>query len=176
MKKRDTPTRVLAIDPTSRGFGFIILEGPRLVVDWGVKSGRADSIEREQQLLRRVGDLMHQYRPHVVISEKMGAPGSRRCGRVRLFIAAMENMAVWQQMAVRRIPLSQVRRVFIAFGARNKHEIACVIAMQLPEIAARLPRRRKPWMTEDYRMAIFDAAALALTYFYARGRRRDWLT
>jgi Holliday junction resolvasome RuvABC endonuclease subunit len=170
MKKRDTPTRVLAIDPTSRGFGFIILEGPRLVVDWGVKSGRAASIEREQQLLSRVGDLIHQYRPHVLILEKTSTPESRRCGRVRLFIGAIENMALWQEMDVRRIPLSQVRRVFLAFGARSKHEIACVIAMHLPEIAVRLPRRRKPWMGEDYRMAVFDAAAFALTYFY--GRRR----
>jgi hypothetical protein len=108
-----------------------------------------------------------------MILEKTGAPGSRRGGRARLFIAAAENMAVWQQMAVRRIPQSQVRKVFKAFGAQTKHEIACVIAMHLPEIAIRLPRRRKPWMSEDYRMAIFDAAALALTYFYSRGRWRD---
>jgi len=30
---------------------------------------------------------------------------------------------------------------------------------------ARLPRLRKPWMSEDYRMSIFDAVALALTIF-----------
>ena len=173
MTNKVAPMRVLAIDPTPRGFGFIILEGPRLVVDWGVKSGRATSIEREQQLLGKIGDLVCQYRPQTIVLERTDAFGSRRSGRVRLFVRAIENMAVWQEIVVRKIPLFQVRKVFVAFGARNKHEIACVVAMHLPEIAVRLPRRRKPWMAEDYRMAIFDAAALALAYFYARGRQRD---
>jgi hypothetical protein len=31
---------------------------------------------------------------------------------------------------------------------------------------ARLPRFRKAWMSEDYRMSIFDAAAFATTYFH----------
>jgi hypothetical protein len=41
----------------------------------------------------------------------------------------------------------------------------------LPELTARLPRVRKPWMSEDERMSIFDAAAMALTYFETRRRR-----
>lgn len=169
MKERDSPARVLAIDPTSRGFGFVILEGPRLVVDWGVKTGRATSIEREQQLLARIDDLIRHYRPQIIVLEKVGDSGSRRGGRVRLLIGAIGNMAAWQGIAVRRISISRVRRVFSTFGAQSKHDIACVVVMHLPEIAVRVPRRRKPWMGEDYRMAVFDAAALALTYFYGRG-------
>jgi hypothetical protein len=34
--------RVLAIDPSTRGFGFAILEGPNQLIDWGVKETRAD--------------------------------------------------------------------------------------------------------------------------------------
>jgi len=30
---------------------------------------------------------------------------------------------------------------------------------------ARLPRFRKPWMSEDYRMSIFDAVGFGLTFF-----------
>jgi len=29
-------------------------------------------------------------------------------------------------------------------------------------LASRLPPKRRPWMSEDYRMDIFDAVALAL--------------
>jgi hypothetical protein len=39
------------------------------------------------------------------------------------------------------------------------------IAKRFPELAPRLPRFRKPWMSEDYRMSIFDAVAMALTLF-----------
>lgn len=174
MRKKVSPARVLAIDPTPRGFGFIVLEGPRTVVDWGVRSGRAVSIQREQQLLSRIGDLLRQYRPRIVILENGDAPGSRRCGRVKLLIESAANLAVWEGVAVRRVAVSNVRKAFSSFGARTKHEIARVVAMQLPEIAAWLPKPRSLWTGEDYRMAVFDAAALALTYFYARRRWRDW--
>lgn len=47
-------------------------------------------------------------------------------------------------------------------GTANKHDIAVAIADRFPELAPRLPRVRKPWMSEDYRMSIFDAVGLAL--------------
>jgi Holliday junction resolvasome RuvABC endonuclease subunit len=162
--------RVLAIDPTSRGFGFIVVEGPSQVVDWGVRSGRAASIEREQQLLQRFNDLLSQYRPKTVILEDMRAPESRRRTRVRLLLGAMENFARWHDIRVRRIPQSKVKKVFATFHAMSKHDIACIISQQLPELSPWLPQPRKPWRGEDYRMASFNAAALALTYFYARLR------
>ena len=34
--------RILAIAPSSRGFGFAVLEGQEKLVDWGVKSIKGD--------------------------------------------------------------------------------------------------------------------------------------
>lgn len=170
MTKRAGSVRVLAIDPTPRGFGFVVLEGPRIVVDWGVKSGRAASIEREQQLLSRFGDLVNQYHPQALILEDVSAPESRRRGRVRLLVATMQNVAIWNNIVVRKISQSQVKRVFKRYNAQSKYEIACTVSQFLPEIAPWLPRRRKPWTGEDYRMAVFNAAALALSFFNARSR------
>lgn len=170
MRRSTRPVRVLAVDPAPRGFGFVILEGPRAVIDWGVRSGRAASIEREQQLLLRFSDLVGRYRPTMVVFENMSAPESRRQGRARLLVATMTNFATWQKIAVREISQSQVKQVFKTFGARSKYEVACAISRQVPEIASWLPKKRKPWNAEDYRMAAFNAAALALTYFYGRSR------
>jgi hypothetical protein len=47
----------------------------------------------------------------------------------------------------------------------NKAKTARIVAAKFPELRSRLPPERKPWMSEDYRMAIFDAAAFALTLF-----------
>lgn len=165
MRKRRSPARVLAIDPTPRGFGFIVFEGQQNVVDWGVRSGRKVSIERGQQLLMKVADLLHRYRPHVLVLEDTGAQGCRRSGRARLVIESAANLGLYQGTAVRRIDASKVRKTFRASGARTKYEVACYIAMKLPEIALWLPKARKFWNGEDYRMAVFDAAALALAYF-----------
>jgi len=83
-------------------------------------------------------------------------------------LATIQNLAAWQNIKAQSMSPAKVKRVFLAFGARTKQEIARVVADQLPELAPRLPRVRKPWMSEDYRMAIFDAAAFALTYYYSR--------
>jgi hypothetical protein len=47
----------------------------------------------------------------------------------------------------------------------NKYEIACAVAERLPELAPRLAPKRRIWQSEDYRMSIFDAAALGVAYF-----------
>jgi hypothetical protein len=53
-------------------------------------------------------------------------------------------------------------QVFAYFGVKTKHELALTIAAALPPLQLRLPPRRKPWMSEDARQSLFDAAALAL--------------
>ncbi len=47
----------------------------------------------------------------------------------------------------------------------KKYTIAVALTKQLPELAPRLPQVRKIWKSEDYRMSIFDAAALGVAYF-----------
>ena len=47
----------------------------------------------------------------------------------------------------------------------NKYEISCAVADRLPELAAKLPPKRKIWKNEHYRMSIFDAAAVGIAYF-----------
>ncbi len=166
------PRRVLAIDPTSRGFGFAVLEGPTTLIDWGVRSIRSTSVEKEIETVSKIADMIQHYRPHRLILEQYDCAESRRCGRVRLLLATIHNLTMWEGIKSRRISAGNVKRVFLAFGARTKQEIAEVVAQQLPELAPHLPKPRKPWMPEHYQMAIFDAAALALTYFYLLGSRR----
>jgi len=60
-----------------------------------------------------------------------------------------------------------VSRAFVGFE-RNKYEVASALALQFPDLASRLPPRRKCWQSEDYRMGIFDAAALGVAYFARR--------
>jgi hypothetical protein len=60
----------------------------------------------------------------------------------------------------------KVHRTFAPDSRGTKHGIAGILAERFPEeLGFRLPPKRRPWMSEDYRMAIFDAVALGLTYF-----------
>ena len=52
----------------------------------------------------------------------------------------------------------------------TKHGIAQTIAKHIPALSLYLPPARKPWMSEDARMGLFDAAALALMFFQSDSR------
>jgi hypothetical protein len=173
MTKAANRNRVLAVYPTYRGFGFAILEGPTTLMDWGVRSVRSTSIEKEIGILSKITDLIRHYRPRSLILEKPAWKGSRRCGRIRLLLASIQNHATWEGVKARGVSPEKLEKVFLTFGAVTKHQIARAVAQQLPELAIYLPRQRKAWMSEDYRMAIFDAAALALTYFFYSRPMRD---
>jgi len=56
---------------------------------------------------------------------------------------------------------TKVKQMFRACGITNKHQRARFIASRFPELARSLPPERKPWTSEDRRMAIFDATGLA---------------
>jgi hypothetical protein len=157
------PKRVLAIDPTSRGFGYIVLESATTPVDWGGKTVRP---KEKEKTLAKISKLIRHYQPEIIVLED--CKGSRRCARVQSLLDAVCRLAVTEGLKSSCIPVLRVKEVFRTFRANNKHEIASAVAQQLPELAPWLPPLRKPWMSEDHRMAIFDAAALALTYFHSR--------
>jgi hypothetical protein len=76
---------------------------------------------------------------------------------------------------VRKIARTAARRYFLRLNVRNKNQMAQFIAATFRELARRVPPERKPWMSEDSRMAIFDVAGLALAFFRTADRRRRGL-
>lgn len=153
--------RVLAIDPTSSGFGFAVLEGPESLIDWGGRTAATS-----ESALRKVTDMVRQYRVDVLVVEDCTDPRSRRGRRVRHLIEAMDLAANEIGIACARVRITAVHRLFGGDVRTNKDEIARVIAEHFGELAPRLPPKRKVWMTEPSRMGIFDAVAFGLTYYY----------
>lgn len=152
--------RVLAIAPSTRGFGFAVLEGAGRLIDWGTKSARRD---KNRECLRKVGELIDCYQPAALVVEDCAAQDSRRCDRVRRLIDAILNLAVERKIRTRRFSRRQVQRTFSKNRAASKHEIATVIAGRFPELAPHVPRYRKAWMSEDERQNVFDAVGLVIT-------------
>lgn len=162
--KRSSPRnlRVLSISPSTKGISFAVLEGAERIIDWGIKIVKSD---RNPQSLKRVVGLIEQYRPDVVVAENYKSKDSRRGLRAQELLQSILALASKKRIKSRRFSRAQIRKVFARSDATTKYEIAVEIAKRFPEFAPRLPRRRKSWMSEDERMGIFDAVALALTFF-----------
>jgi Holliday junction resolvasome RuvABC endonuclease subunit len=159
---KENQKTVLAVDPSTRGFGFAILEGPKSLLEWGVKEVRG---KKNAGALKHVAELIECYKPDVIVMEDCADTHCRRGARVRRLIQDISKLATGKRIKVRRISPRIVRAVLSGSPSAKKQQIAATIAQQFPELASRLPQLRKPWMSEDPRMGIFDAVALALTFF-----------
>lgn len=163
IEQKHKELRVLAVNPVSRGFGFVVLEGANRLIDWGTRSARKN---KKQECLRKFSKLSDGYQPDVLVLENCAARGARRCARVCQLIDAMAAFATERKIRVRRFSRKQVQAAFD--GAQSKHAIATIIAERFPELAPILPPPRRFFESEAHAMAFFDAAALAVTLYRVR--------
>jgi hypothetical protein len=152
--------RILAIAPSWRGFGFAVFEGENTLVDWGVKSVEG---EKNKECIKKLGKMMAHYRPDILALEDFDAKGSRRSARIRALGSEIIELVRKDGGSVAQISRDQVMETFFEDGDGTRYAIAGILARRFPEeLGSRLPPKRRPWKSEDYRMSIFDAVALAL--------------
>ena len=149
--------RVLAVDPSPRGFGFAVLEGPARLIDWGVAELYSKD---DKELLVRIEAMVDRYRPTVIVLED--TVNTKRRGRGIRRIRAIAHYVRSRRIRVVAVSRSHVQAAFKAAGT-TKHNIAVAIVEMFPELEARLPKTRTLWTSEDERMNIFDAVAFGLT-------------
>jgi hypothetical protein len=154
MQRKRTNT-ILAIDPTSRGFAFAVLEAPAFLVDWGERIVPA----KTGGLLRKVDELLPRYEPTLLVIEDLAGLGARRRKRASKEIHSIELLAQKRGLSAERISRLGVIDTFAP--GKSKYEVALRLAEIFPALAERLPRKRKAWTTEDARMNIFDALGFA---------------
>ena len=165
MKAHRRYDMVLAIYPSARGYAFVIFEGPLSPIDWSVSEARGRY--KNQRCLVGIAAVLERYQPDVLVLQDMSSTGTRRAHRLRELNAGIEELAEERGIPVFAYSRAQVRQAFESFGVGNKHSIAEAIAKHIPAFDRYLPPLRKPWMSEDARMGLFDAVALALTFFHS---------
>ena len=161
--KTDLTVRVLAIDPFSRGVGFAVFEGSNNLIDWGLKStATADN----RKSARVIDDLVDRFDPDVLVLEAWEAEGSRRCARVQKLL---DRIAYGERsrIPVQLITARELRAIGTLPDSGTKYGRAMLLAERFPELRAYLPPFRKPWMSEDDRMSVFDAVGFGVAYLGA---------
>lgn len=149
-----THTRVLALDPTARGFAFAVLEGEEFLVDSEHARVKLECAKE------RFDTVVLRYLPDVLVLEN--PKGSRRGKAARKLIRRLASRARRQDIAVAFVSRKEVKEYF---GGRkqNKYSIAKEIGKRFPELHARVPRKRQLWDGEVERMSVFDAISFAVT-------------
>lgn len=153
--------RILAIAPSTSGFGFALFEGQGTLANWGTKEVRGD---KNKGTVTRVEELIARYAPQVVVLEDASAKGSRRAPRIRKLTQKIEKLARKHRIKVALFSRKQVMQAFLPDGQGTKHQIAEVVAERFQdELGSQLPPKRRACDDkENRRMDIFNAVALAL--------------
>lgn len=158
--------RIIAFDIHPSHFGYVVFEGPKELLDWGVRSFRGGVNAVRGPAAEKFGVLLDDFAPSAVVVEKRAAYTKK----LSKLVTIAQREAEKHRIPVRRVTRRMVKRSFVGHD-RNKDEIAAVLGQRFPELASRVPPRRKIWMSEDYRMSIFDAVALGVAYFDRAARR-----
>jgi hypothetical protein len=159
---------VLAIYPSTRGIGFVVTRGPLSPTDWGTR--RADKKHKNAKSLEDVSQLIDIHQPDAIVMEDPTAPSSKRTDRIVRLCQAIASLADSRAIDVHVYPRLRVTEYFRQFGGKTRYDIAIVVAKQVAALERFLPARRQPWDVESPKMSIFNAAALAMTYFAEVGK------
>jgi hypothetical protein len=146
--------RLLAIDLTGKGFGFVLLDAQLGLLDWGFCCVRSKD---DDAFMERVKDRIDRGQPTVLVFENFAPVKARRNALKRLGL-------VMQLVTDHRLGICQVSRKVVqrVLGLRTKDEIAQALAARFPELQSRVPPERERWMQEADRMHIFDALSFGL--------------
>ena len=100
------------------------------------------------------------------------AKSSRRASRIKTLNRKIKRVAEKQDIKVKLISGKELRSLLLGDAKGTKQELAETLAMQFPDdLASRLPPKRKTGNSEDGRMDIFDAAALAVVFRLKKAMR-----
>lgn len=154
--------RILALDVRPHSFGYAVMEGPAQMLAWGAKRFPGGVNARRVPARRRLAALLEEFLPAAVVLKQTAGKSPR--GRMQRTVL---RQAAIQKVPMRSVTLLEMEKAF-AGHTQNKYELGLELAARCPDLAWRLPPKRKLWQSEDYRTSLFDAAAVGLTYFASR--------
>lgn len=161
MRLPTSPKRVLALDVHPRSFGYVVFEGSDRLLDWGVRSYRSPKENPLPRVQKNLQVLFRDFAPGVLVVKE---PRARIGSKLNRIMGSIRKQAARNHVSLRLLSKKAARRAFSDLESLTKHGVATALAKRYPELAWKLPPKRKPWQSEDYRMSIFDAAALGVAY------------
>jgi len=157
--------RILAIAPSTSGFGFVVMEGDKTIIECATRVARVKDGDKNAQSIAKVEKLLNFYQPGVLVLPDVEAKGSRRALRIKSLNHQIRVLAKKHKVQAALISGEKMRKLLLADSKATRHEMAKKLARDFPnELSSRLPPKRKLWKSEDTRMDIFYAVALAVVF------------
>lgn len=156
---------VMSIFPNWHGFAYVVFEGGALL-DWGMSDVRRPG--KNRVCLERISRLLDRYEPDVLVLRDTSNLIIPRDRRLRALIEAIQELAAAKPLKTVHVSRGQIQDAFDRLETPTRAAIIQTIAERIPSFEWFVPPIRKIWESEDRRMGLFDAAALALTFLQSQ--------
>jgi hypothetical protein len=167
MTNMGSQKRVLALDLRPRSFGFVVFEGPSNLLDWGVRSFPPEGNVVKFPATSKLLALIDEFKPAAIVSKEWATGKHEKKAAI---IATIQKQAKGRRIPIICMSPVAIKKATTGFED-NKFGVASALAQQFDVLVWKLPPKRKCWQSEDYRMSIFDAAAIGVAYFARYGKR-----
>ena len=148
--------RLLALEIRPQKAGFAIFEGSTLL-DWGVTRYGKDIPPS-----RRIGSLVDLHGLSVIVTR--WRPRLKHSQIGASVVESIKRGAQRRLIRFRSLDALEIRAFFKQRGCESKHSTAVLLAEWFPELAFRVPEKRKLWQSEPHNALLFDAVAIAVTF------------
>lgn len=146
-----TELRVVGLDPTSRGWVFAVVEQTLGLIDHGLLRARTSDAWQEHARL-----IVQRFEADALAIADPDR--SRFRGDALAVLRLVRDLHASGELCVVSVDVYAHRR---SIGVPTKWHAAEHLASKYPELLSRMPRKRKPWMSEDWSMNLFDALLVA---------------
>ncbi|HEY6763222.1 MAG TPA: hypothetical protein VI386_00495 [Candidatus Sulfotelmatobacter sp.] len=152
------PARVLAVEIRAARMGYAIFENHKRLLDFGAAWFDSPGTAR-----LRIARLLRLSHPSLLVVRSGSSPRSQKALR-KSVARTVYSEARKLSIPVARVSNIALKRYFETFSCRDKYAVATLLATRFPEIAWRIPERRKFFDPEPRVMIYFDAMALGVVY------------
>jgi hypothetical protein len=166
---RNTGERIMTIDLRRSRFGYAVLDGPNVLLEWGSGEMRTHDEERRNFKNTRLRSVLRVSSPAKVVVRRSQYRGNLDSPLKDRLLRKLKLDASGYSIPVVMISQDEIRRAFHVPNRASKYGIASVVARKFPELRAKLPATRKAWEPELHSMIIFDAIATGLAYLRPDG-------
>lgn len=156
--------RILALEVRPQRIGFVVLQGASRLLDWGVRAHTKETCASRSTLSARIAVLLDLYAPAAIVIRRRDGKGTSARRTVAEIVAKLRVEARQRSISCHFVSATEVRRFFARHGEATKHATAALLAEWYPDLAWKLPPKRRPWESERYNTLVFDAAATAVAF------------
>lgn len=151
---------LLTLDLRTRRYGFAAFDRSRRLLGWGFRKN-PHTTEMIQEHLTTLQSRFGFSR--IVVRRRADARSQRRQHDL---VDGVVRFGSLGRLPVTLIDADKIRSFF---NGKSKYEIAKLVAERFPEIAWKLPPKRKVWQSESERQSIFDAISTGVYFFQSGG-------